>query len=490
MIDAAPSIFIADDNAAIRVGLERALGARGYSVSLAADGRALLDLLAAARRVPDLLLLDVMMPVMTGLEVLRAVRQEPRWSEIPVILITATLDGALPVSALRDGAVDFLTKPFRLEELIARVDVHVKRHRALRRAREQARVRLEAIDLIHELNHVATADEMFHRVTSRVAATLDVVRCSVIVMDEGERVARVAASSETERTDGIVLDLDHYPEILSAAGTGETVTVADVETSPLFVSLRARWEAAGMTAPVCSVAVIPFRISDAMLGFLVARAGPGESLAAEDATELGERVVEAMVQACDRVQVFQRLVEQRSRFQSLANTDDLTGCATRRALFELLDREIAGALSRGEPISVALLDVDDFKAVNDTFGHLAGDAVLRALGRWLCSESALNPPERAGRFGGDEFVVVLPGSDATAATRFAERARTYLSSLPFVFGNGAARASLSAGVACWPDTPAEELLAVADAALYQAKEEGRDRVRISAGERVEGALPV
>jgi diguanylate cyclase (GGDEF)-like protein len=140
------------------------------------------------------------------------------------------------------------------------------------------------------------------------------------------------------------------------------------------------------------------------------------------------------------------------------------------------------ARERGDHLSVAVLDLDHFKQINDSCGHIAGDAVLRALGAWLTAEGSVRPHDRAGRYGGDEFVVVLPGMDAADARRFAERARTHISSIPFVFGEVAVRATLSAGVASSPDCGAltgDDMIAVADTALYTAKERGRDRVCIA-----------
>jgi len=155
------------------------------------------------------------------------------------------------------------------------------------------------------------------------------------------------------------------------------------------------------------------------------------------------------------------------------------GAAVRHALEEYLRTELQVARERGEPLSVVLLDLDRFKEINDSFGHAAGDTVLKALGSWLRSESSLRTHDRSGRFGGDEFVVVLPGTGAAGALRFAERTRHELASIPFVFGGTAVRASLSAGIASWPESlvdSAEDLIANADAALYQAKQRGRDRV--------------
>ncbi|HEX7240883.1 MAG TPA: response regulator, partial [Longimicrobiaceae bacterium] len=377
------TVFVADDNPSILQGLDRALSANGYQVQTAQNGPLLLEMLSAARETPDLLLLDVMMPEMSGLDVLRVVRRDPRWVDLPVVLITATNDATLPVSALRDGAVDFLTKPFRLDELLARVDSHIQRHQELRRAREQARMRLQAIDLIRELNRVVTADEMFHLVTSRTAEILGVCRCSVVVVERGEGgewLARVAASSDEPAGGGMLLDLERYPEIRAALERGAPVSVEDVSTSPLFAETRARWERDGISPALRSVIAVPFPITESMTGVFVERSLAGEPTLGEGAEELAGRVVEAVVQACGRVQVFQNLIEQRRRLHDLAHTDELTGCATRRSLLHFLREEMELAQARQEPLSLLVLDVDHFKAINDTFGHLAGDSVLRALG--------------------------------------------------------------------------------------------------------------
>ncbi|HEX8907080.1 MAG TPA: diguanylate cyclase [Longimicrobiaceae bacterium] len=478
MSEAPATVFVADDNPSILLGLDRALKARGYDVRTAATGGAVLRLLNEHPRTPDLVLLDVMMPELSGIDVLRALRRNDRWADVPVVLITATNDGALPVSALRDGAVDFLTKPFRLDELLARVDAHVTRNRELRRAREQARVRLEAIDLIRELNRVVSADEMFHLVTARTAQVLGVARCSVLVVERGKATARVAASSEPQFPDGLELDLRLYPEIRQALETGRPVGVHDVASSALFDGLREEW-AERAVLPLRSVIVVPFPLADGVTGLFVERATADEPALGPEAGELAERVVEAIVQACGRVQVFERLMQQRQHLHDLANTDQLTGVATRRALEEYLRTELQVARERGEPLSVVVLDLDRFKEINDTFGHPAGDAVLKSLGSWLRSESSLRNHDRPGRYGGDEFVVVLPGTGAAGATRFAERARSEFGQIPFVFGGKAVRASLSAGVATFPDAQADtidDLIAEADAALYHAKQTGRDRV--------------
>jgi CheY-like chemotaxis protein len=118
------TVFLAEDNPILLKGLERALTANGHDVRTAADGGALLQLLNAGE-LPDILLLDVMMPGMTGLEVLDAVRANPRTAHLPALLITAAAEEVLPGTAVEERGVDVLMKPFRLNELLSRLEAGV-----------------------------------------------------------------------------------------------------------------------------------------------------------------------------------------------------------------------------------------------------------------------------------------------------------------------------------------------------------------------------
>ncbi|MBA4157870.1 MAG: diguanylate cyclase [Gemmatimonadetes bacterium] len=479
MINGSAIIFVADDNPVLLQGLERALTASGYTVETADTGRSILRMLEAAPSTPDLLLLDVMMPEMSGLDVLRAVHADARWLDLPVVLITAATDGELVVSALQHGAADFLTKPFRLGELLARVEAHVGRSRELRRARVEAKLRLQAIDVVRDLNSVVAAGEMFRLVTSRVAEIWNVGRCSIMIA-EGEGVARIAVSSEQGTAVGGLVQLKWYPEIQRALEMSEPVLVEDVPTSPIFETVRGEWSRKGMSPSLGSVLAVPFPVAEHSRGVFLLRATLDEPPLDAEAVVIAKQIVAGMSQALGRAQVFETLVEQRRHLHDLAHTDELTGCATRRAVFRYLGEELDLARRRESALSVVLLDLDRFKEINDSYGHPAGDAVLRTFGAWLRGEGAHRASDCAGRYGGDEFVVVLPNTGPEGALRFAERARDYLAAVTFVFGETSTRTSLSAGVASWPAAhieTVEDLIECADVALYQAKKAGRDCVR-------------
>ncbi len=163
------------------------------------------------------------------------------------------------------------------------------------------------------------------------------------------------------------------------------------------------------------------------------------------------------------------------RLRRSAATDGLTGVANRRAFDETLGREFARATRADGPLSLVLLDLDHFKALNDTHGHLAGDDVLRAVAE--CLEREVRVGDTVARYGGEEFAVIMPGLDSDDAVDVAQRLRERVAALPLPVA-----VTVSAGVATYPSHAAEPLALVraADRALYASKRDGRDRVSVAA----------
>jgi two-component system cell cycle response regulator len=170
----------------------------------------------------------------------------------------------------------------------------------------------------------------------------------------------------------------------------------------------------------------------------------------------------------------------REALREQATTDALTGIANRRTILETLDKELERSRRVGSACSVILVDLDHFKRVNDTHGHAAGDAVLQHAASTL--RSILRPYDLVGRYGGEEFVVVLPGCDAEGARAAAERLRTSMASASVAVGETTVRVTCSLGVAVGgmgTERGRDALLEAADAALYRAKKGGRDRVVVA-----------
>lgn len=195
--------------------------------------------------------------------------------------------------------------------------------------------------------------------------------------------------------------------------------------------------------------------------------------------------LEARVRSLLRIKKLQQEVADREKELSQMNdkllhismTDGLTGVDNRRALEQRLHEMFEHSLRLHEPIACVMCDIDHFKRVNDTYGHAAGDAVLKQFAEIL--KDAAREIDRVGRYGGEEFLLLLPGTVLDSAVTFAERVRQLVEENTFSFEGGTLKRTVSLGVASWPHPKIqgrEGMLKAADDALYVAKEMGRNRV--------------
>lgn len=174
-----------------------------------------------------------------------------------------------------------------------------------------------------------------------------------------------------------------------------------------------------------------------------------------------------------RIRVAERVLGLQERLATEASTDPLTGLANRASLGRTLRKELARTCRDGSHVGVAMMDIDLFKRVNDTYGHAVGDEVLVIFAR-RCEE-VLRVYDTVGRYGGEEFLVIV--SDCDPDDKFWERLRLAICSKPFETRAGEIPVSVSIGVTCGAgDVPPEDLVREADVALYKAKAEGRNRV--------------
>jgi len=175
-----------------------------------------------------------------------------------------------------------------------------------------------------------------------------------------------------------------------------------------------------------------------------------------------------------------KLVQAREAMRFKATHDILTGVWNRGAILEALDREVWRSRREGRSLGVLIADLDHFKSVNDTYGHLAGDIVLRDISKRM--ETEVRPYDAVGRYGGEEFLILLPGCNDVAVREKADQLRDVIARQPVSTEAGELRITMSiGGVATgdWPADSANHILQMADLALYRAKEEGRNRTVVA-----------
>ena len=470
-------ILVADDDQSLVRTLTWILKENGYEVVTAPGGEGLIGKLEAERH--HLLLLDIMMPKIDGLQLLAKMKSDERFRDVPVLMISSMPPEEATVKSLGLGAADFIAKPFRVRELLARVRAHIRSAQELARARDEAQSRAAIVDILHEVTDSLKPDEIYHILVRRVARVLQISKCSMVLAKPGDQLGVVVAAYENPMLRNLQIELARYPEIQRALTSSRSVLVEDVGSDPLYAEERVRWQRDKIVVPTRSAVALPFSMKDQQLGvFFLRTTGEDPPLTRADA-QFAETVIRTAVAAIEKAYDFETAVSDKKRLEKLAATDALTGALNRRALSEELEAELERARRYGLALTILLADIDRFKLVNDTRGHIAGDSVLRQVGEILRREA--RSVDLVARYGGEEFVVVMPETALHGSVIFAERLRRRVMNHDFADpGEDPLSLTISIGLASFPDdrvSSADSFVALADQALYRAKNEGRNLVR-------------
>jgi two-component system cell cycle response regulator len=348
----------------------------------------------------------------------------------------------------------------------------------LQRVREEGESRAHLVDILHEVMGDLPTDEIFHFLARRLARALRLSHASVIRANPGARTGIVVTAFEQPYLHDLEIELERYPEVVAALNGQIPVLIPDLDSSPLYSQLRERWAREGRQVTVRSVMAVPFPIAGDTMGvFLLRRTTEEPRFDAAD-VEFASTVVQSGVAAIQRANAIELARADNHRLEALAHTDPLTQLVNRRALTIRLVTEMERVRRYNAPLSMLLIDLDHFKLINDTYGHIAGDDVLAAVATIL--QRAVRAVDMVARYGGEEFVVVLPETGRHGAVAFAERIREKVSAHAFHLGESQqVHITTSIGVATYPSPrleSVEDLFRAADIALYRAKGNGRNLV--------------
>jgi two-component system, cell cycle response regulator len=448
-------ILVVDDVPANVKLLEARLSAEYFDVTTASNG---IEALALCERAEcDIVLLDVMMPELDGFEVCRKLKSNPLTHHIPVVMVTALDQPSDRVRGLEAGADDFLTKPVSDIALISRV-------------RSLARLKM----VTDELRMRAVTSREIGLQSPEREAILDTGRSGrvLIVDDRQTSYERIVKTLSTEHA----VDLEQNPnEALFRAAEGNydlvlvSLNLQDFDGLRLCSQIRSLERTRNLPilalAESDSAAKLARGLEIGVNDYLIRPIDKNELLARVRTQIKKKRYTE-------------RLRDNMQMSIELAITDGLTGLFNRRYMETHLGTLVDQSAARGKPITVLVLDIDYFKAINDSYGHDAGDDVLREFA--LRIRKATRNIDLACRYGGEEFVIVMPETDMAVATAVAERLRRRIATEPFAIQKGARHleVTISIGIAALNGAgdDAATILKRADQALYRAKRDGRNRV--------------
>lgn len=409
---------------------------------------------------PDLILLDIMMPDIDGYEVTRRVKANPATREIPVILVTASDGRDDKAKGLQAGAEEFLTKPVNKSELQARVTSMLR----LSQYRDQLKLRIES-----EQNFTSPQR---HRITDKKPKDLPHILLvednevyiktikyfmqdqpyELIVCREGEKAIALARKG---KIDLILLDImlpgmDGF-DVCRILKESEETHHIQVVIVTLLTDLESRIKGVKMGADDYLIKPI-------------------------DKRELAARI-KVLLQ---KKAYLDRLLSHYEKALTSAIKDLPTGLYNHVYFKQFLELEVKRAIRQEYTTSLIMMDIDDFKLFNDTYGHLTGDSVLLEIARVI--KENVRETDLPARYGGEEFAIVLPYSDKTGAQIAATRIKKGLQSIDFPCdaADPPPKITVSIGVAqCPPDANNhEQLIRCADKMLYKAKNEGKDRIYV------------
>lgn len=441
-----------------------ALESVGFDVEICNTGA--MALAFVAEQHPDLILLDMHLPDRSGREIVRRLKTDATLSGIPVILLTGVFREVEDiVGNLKQGADDYLCKPVETGELVARVRTSLRAHKTQRELGRMVRLLYTVNQVGSQLTGILDLKKLLDSAVQLINETFAYPYVHVFLRQNNDLVLAAAAGPTAA-------DLLADPPRLSL--DGDSLAAACARTGSLRLSSQT-FVANGSHAflpDVRSAVAAPLRSAGEVTGALEIASPDELAFSSNDGLVL-ETLADLIGVAVDNSRTYQEM-------ESLATLDPLTGLVNRRTVLAELMAEWARSQRRTRSLALISLDIDEFKNLNDTYGHMVGDKAMQAVAHTI--QSTLRREDAAGRLGGDEFLIVLTETDQAGALKAAERLRQLCEKLVIESETGSLiPLTVSMGVLSYPETRAAEptdLLRAVDRALYRAKAAGRNQVAV------------
>ncbi|MDX2494513.1 MAG: diguanylate cyclase [Desulfuromusa sp.] len=466
-MDIKKKILIVDDEAFFRQVLIDVLQER-FTIIEAKDGFEAVSL--CHEHMPNLIIMDVEMPRRNGIEACKILKREPVTRKIPLILFTSRSKKKDMVLGLKAGADDYITKPIYIPEIIARVDAHL-RTKDFYSDLEHKDLRF-LLEITENISAIRNPMTILRLIVEKMAEIIDVARCSIVsINDKGEIL--VKASNDLDCQDELKLDLSKYPEIRKSLETKQAVIINDIKSDPLMESVRE--ETKGLVYN--SIVVIPVVKKESVIGtFFLRTASPIKDGITDRVYKLCQLIANISANALENAILFESVQAAQEYFEEMAIRDGLTSLYNHRHFYDRLEGEFSRAGRYATPLSLVFFDIDDFKRINDIYGHTRGDQVLKRIGQLI--KSVARESDIPARYGGEEFAVLLPNTGEEGAFDLANRIHCIIRDHEFENLPGE-QITISSGVSTFVNNNFQsfnDLVHLADDGMYKAKNQGKDKV--------------
>ncbi len=466
-MDIKKKILIVDDELFFREVLKDILQ-KDFAIIEGKDGEEAISL--SLKHAPDLIIMDVEMPRKNGIEACRILKADPETRKIPLILFTARTNKKDMVIGLKAGADDYITKPVCLPEIIARVDAHL-RAKDFYSDLEDKDLRF-LLEITESISAIRNPMAILRLIVEKMAGIMDIARCSIIsINDKGEVI--VKASNDLNCQEELVLDLRKYPEIQKSIESKQTVVVNDIKNDPLMFSVREQTEKLGYN----SIIVIPVIKKESVIGtFFLRTASPIKNGITERIYKLCQLIANISANALENAILFESVQSAQDYFEEMAIRDGLTGLYNHRHFYDRLEEEFSRAGRYAAPLSLVFFDIDDFKRINDLYGHTQGDRVLKKIGKLV--KSVARESDIPARYGGDEFAIILPNTAGDGAFDLANRIQAVILDCEFENLPGE-QITVSSGVSTFANKNVQsfnDLVHLVDEGMYKSKNQGKNMV--------------
>ena len=469
------NILVIDDDLDMRNILKKNLEEGGYGVFVSGDDAGAFSLLS--RNNISLVLVDLVLKDTSGFEVCEKLRGGPH-AGLPIIALSVSRRDEDVIRAIKCGANDFMEKPLDYRVLTAKIDSMLK----LKEEEEELRLKGEELvrlmdsaslnremlaqeaDFTQDLNQFLDAELKKAFIGESFSTFLGARLFTIFTIDEGEREFRLFVSNHKDMPQNFVVPIDKKSVMYEVLKTKKPLFIDDFSASRYRKGKREKYK----SNEVC---VVPLISADKTIGVLNVNDPGLEEMEHIDFEGRIVRISKHLAVSIHNTILYEKV-------KDLSMRDSMTGLYNFRHFVETLRLEIEKARRYDEHLSCIMLDIDDFKIVNDTYGHQVGDLVLRELARSV--SLSVRSSDIPARYGGDEFIIVLPKTPKKRALKIARRLLDLFSGreIRVPSEKQVIAVTLSIGIAGYPvDTKSmDELMKLADDSLYRAKKDGKNRI--------------